>query len=196
MWYNINVMDIKSFIKRIQNIITEPQREFIRISKEEKNPIQVFLDFILPFMVLYAIASYLGKIIFSPATFSVGTGIILKNILLIILVILSGIYLAALVLNEILPAFHTKRSFSKTFGMISYSLTPVFIAIIFSGLIPNLSMFINLVGLYSIILFWISAAAIIDMTKDRRQIYVPISLLSMVVIFLVIRVILGAIFSL
>jgi len=189
-------MKVNIFIKRTQNLITEPKREFIRISKEEKKPDEVFLTFILPYLLLYAVASYLGTLVFKQATFDTGSGIILKNILLVMVVTASGIYTTSVIINEMLPFFHAKKSRSKTFSMVAYTLTPVYLSLVFAGLIPNLAILINLVGLYSIILFWIAASAITDMTTERRQIFVPISLLIIVLVFLFIRIILGAIFSL
>jgi hypothetical protein len=108
----------------------------------------------------------------------------------------TGIYVSSLIINEMLPLFQLKKDIVKISSIIIYSLTPVYIALIASGLFPNLSMFLNLIGFYSIILFWISTATIINMTKEHRQIFVPVISIALVLIFLFIRIILGAIFSL
>jgi len=189
-------MYIKSFIKRAQNILIEPKREFIRISKEDNKPISIILNYILPFLVVYALITYLGKIIYSPDDYNDGIGILIKNIFLIVFLIVIGTYLTSVSINELLPAFKLQKSLNKTFALVAYSFTPVYIAIIFSSLIPNLSNFIYLIGLYSIILFWISASAITDIKKEQRQIFIPISLLFVILIFLLIRIILGLFFLL
>jgi hypothetical protein len=189
-------MDIQKLIQRTQHIFTEPKREFIRISKEQDKVLTLFIDFVLPFMIIYFVAAYLGTIFFTPATFNIGAGIILKSIVLNLLVMVTGIYVSSLIINEMLPLFQLKKDIVKISSIIIYSLTPVYIALIASGLFPNISMFINLIGFYSIILFWISTATIINMTKEHRQIFVPVISIALVLIFLFIRIILGAIFSL
>ena len=189
-------MNVKQFINRTKNIFTEPKREFIRISKEDSKPLTVFTAFVLPFLILYTLASYLGEIVFSPATFEVGTSVILKNILFMLLVLTTSIYIASLVINELLSLFHVKKNIKQTFALISYSHTPIYIALIFSGLIPNLAAIIYFVGFYSIILFWIATSSIFDIKMEQRQIFVSISLILIMLIFLFTRIFIGLIFSL
>lgn len=196
MHYNLKTMDIQKLIQRTQHIFTEPKREFIRISKEQDKVLTLFIDFVMPFMIIYSVAAYFGTVFFTPATFNIGAGIILKSIALNLLVMVTGIYVSSLIINEMLPLFQLKKDIVKISSIIIYSLTPVYIALIASGLFPNLSMFLNLIGFYSIILFWISTATIINMTKEHRQIFVPVISIALVLIFLFIRIILGAIFSL
>ncbi|MDA3893819.1 MAG: YIP1 family protein, partial [Salinivirgaceae bacterium] len=105
-------------------------------------------------------------------------------------------YLSDIAIYEILPFFHSKKNKTKSFALVTYSMTPILLALIFSGLIPKLATLIYFIGFYSVFLFWISSAAIIDMTKERRQIFVPLSLLLIMIIFLLLRIVLGAIFSL
>jgi len=174
----------------------EPKREFIRISKEDNKPLNIFLNYILPFLVVYALITYIGKIIYSADNFNDGLGLLIKNTFLIICLIIIGTYIASISINELLPAFKLQKSLNKTFALVAYSFTPVYIAIIFSSLIPNLSNFIYLIGLYSIILFWISASAITDIKKEQRQIFIPISLLFIILIFLLVWIILGLLFLL
>ena len=189
-------MDIKSFINRTQNILLEPKREFIRISNENNKPVNVFLNHTLPFLVIYAFAAYLGKIINNPDSFNDAIGEFIKNVLLIFGVIIIGIYLTSAAINELRTPFKSKKDLNKTFALVTYSFTPIFIAIILSSIIPGLSSFIYLIGLYSIILFWISASAIIDIKKEHRQIFIPLSLLSVILIFFLIRIFLGLFFLL
>ena len=189
-------MSLKHFIKRTKNIFTEPKREFIRISQEESEPLTVFTTFVLPFLILYTVASYLGEITFSPATFEVGTSVILKNILFMLLVLTISIYLASFVINELLSLFHIKKDIKQTFALVSYTFTPIYIALIFSGLIPNLAAVIYFIGFYSIVLFWIATSSIFDIKMEQRQIFVSISLILIVLIFLFTRILMGLIFSL
>lgn len=189
-------MNANHFFQRTKNIFSEPKREFIRISQEESKPITVFTNFVLPFMIIYVIASYLGEIVFTHATFGVGSSVILKNIIFMLLVITSSIYFASLVINETLPLFNTKKSIKQTFALVSYTLLPIYIAFIFSGLLPNLSAIINFIGFYSIILFWIATSSIFNIKKEYRYIFVATSIVLVILIFIFTRIVLGLFFSL
>ncbi|MDA3892385.1 MAG: hypothetical protein PF517_12040, partial [Salinivirgaceae bacterium] len=113
-------MNITKFIKRIQSIIAEPQREFIRIAKEDKNPGSVLIEFTIPLIALYILTSYLGRIVFSPATFNVGTGVILKNIFMIVIVTILGIYLSAIAIIEKLPFYNSNKKKNKKMAMVKF----------------------------------------------------------------------------
>ncbi len=189
-------MKIGKFIKRIKCITVEPRREFIKISYEHKKPGKVFIEYTLPFLILYAIAAYLGKIVFSPVTFNVGTDVILKSIFMMLIVVSIGIYITSLLINELLPLFNTKKNIVKTFTLISYTLTPVYITLILSGLLPNLSAIFTFIGFYSIILFWIAVSAIVDIKREKRQIFVFVNIILIALVFFIVRIVFGAIFSL
>jgi len=77
----------------------------------------------------------------------------------------------------------------------AYAFTPVYIAMILSGLLPRLEALLNLIGLYSIILFWIGCERLIEMPFERRQWFVPIGLIIIILFYLAAKLILGAIFA-
>lgn len=188
-------MDLRLFTYRVKGILSEPKQEFQKISGEHKNPQRIIIDFILPLIVINALASFLGEIIFGPASFSIGSGIVLKNVLFIALVQITSVYLAAYLVNELLPVFHLKKDFAATFRLIAYSFTPIFITTIFAGLLPKFSNIINFLGFYAIVTIWIGCDILLPILKERKQLFVPVSIITTALIYLAIRGIFGLLLS-
>lgn len=188
-------MKINLFFNRIRNLIADPQKEFARIEAERKQPRRIYMEFILPLVIITAIASYFGKVLFGPVTMSLGTGVALKAVFMLVTIQVIGVYVSALIINELFPLFHAQKKFNKTFAIISYSALPAYLALIFAGLLPTLANVIYLAGIYSVVLYWHAVQHIADMVIERRQVFVPFSIFVIVLFYLLFRVIMGIILS-
>ena len=188
-------MELSRFISRVQKVLTEPRREFIRIKQENLISKVLLGNYILPLVIIDAIATFIGKIVFGPATLTNGSGIIIVNILMIASVQLIAIYLSTYLVNELLQLFQTKKDFNSVFNLIAFSFTPIFIATIGAGLLPKFAKFINFFGFYSLIVFWIGSDIIVDITKDRKQVFVPVAVIVIGLIYMATWGIIGVLFS-
>lgn len=189
-------MLLKPIINRVRGVLLEPKREFVSILTENKSRGAVLSQYIIPFLVLFLLATFLGSVVFGPTTFREGSGVVLRSIFHLILVVLVTLYGAAYILNELLPVFQIPINGTKTFTLVAYAFTPVYVAMVLSGLLPKLEALLNLIGLYSIILFWVGTERLIEMPVERRQWFVPISLAIIILLYLAAKLILGAIFAL
>lgn len=189
-------MEIKQIIERVRGVLAEPKREFVTILKEDQRKTRLFLNYVLPLLVLYAITTYIGNVLFGAVTIRQGSGIVIKSIIHGMLVQIATLYIGGIIINEVLPLFHVPKNGRKTFALLAYTLTPIYISMILAGLLPGLSKLIYLLGLYSILLFWFGAESLIEMPQERRQLFVPLSFLMIILLYLAIRVVLGAIFAL
>ncbi len=189
-------MFLKLIINRVRGVLMEPRREFVSILNENKSRGAVLSQYIIPFLTLFLVTTYLGSVIFGPTTFRQGSGVVLRSIFHLILVVLVTLYGSAFILNKLFSIFQIPRNGTKAFTLMAYAFTPVYIAMILSGLLPRLEALLNLIGLYSIILFWIGSERLIEMPVERRQWFVPISLIIIILLYLAAKLILGAIFAL
>jgi hypothetical protein len=189
-------MDIKQNINRIRGLLAEPKKEFVKILIEDRRKTFLFLQYVLPLLLLYALATYVGNVLFGAVTIREGSGVVLKSVIHIVLVQIITLYVGAMFINELLPFFHMPKNGRKAFALVAYSLFPVYLSMILAGLLPGLAKLINLAGLYSILLFWFGAETLIEMPQERRQMFVPLSLLIIILIYLAARIVLGAIFAL
>ncbi|MBI9066328.1 MAG: DUF1282 family protein [Salinivirgaceae bacterium] len=188
-------MKIQLFIRTIKELITEPKLAFVTIKSDNGNPKSIILYYILPLVLLDALATFIGNILFGPVNFNVGLGVTINNIVMIVLVQLIAVFLSAYIVNELLPVFHVKKNFTNIFKLVAYSFTPIFLTAIAAGLLPKFSNIIYFFGFYSLVVYWIGSEVMIDITKDRKNIFVPLTILIMGVNYLAIRGILGIIFS-
>jgi apolipoprotein N-acyltransferase len=96
-----------------------------------------------------------------------------------------------------LPELKIETLGLKTFTLIAYSLTPVYISMIVSGVFPGLSELINLFGLYGFIIYWLGAEVLIDdMIPKNRNLFIILSLTIFVALFLVLRLGMKSLFEL
>lgn len=189
-------MLVKLIINRVRGVLMEPRREFVSILNENKSSGAVLSQYIIPFLALFLVATFLGSVVFGPTTFRQGSGVVLRSIFHLILVVLVTLYGSAFILNKLFSIFQIPKNGTKAFTLMAYAFTPVYIAMILSGLLPRLEALLNLIGLYSIILFWIGSERLIEMPVERRQWFVPISLIIIILLYLAAKLILGAIFAL
>lgn len=188
-------MNLSNFINRIKQLLLETKKEFINIHKEDKDPVKILKDFILPMVIINALASFLGDIFFGPASFKIGSGIVLQNVLLIAVVQLVAIYISAYLMNELLPLFQVKKNFNASFRLIAYSFTPIFITTIVAGLLPNFGTVINFFGFYAIVIIWIGADILLPVGREKKQLFVPVVVVLTGLNYLAVRGILGILFS-
>ena len=175
-------MDVKQLIARVRRIIAEPKFEFAAISKENNRKTTVFLQFILPLLILYALTTFIGNVLFGPMSIRDGSGIVFKRVVHIILVQITTIYVSAIIIDKLLPLFQAAKDSRNVFSLVAFSFTPVYLSIILAGLLPGLSKIIYLLGFYSIVLFWIGTKSLIPMTLERRQLFVTLALLIIIFI--------------
>ena len=188
-------MDLRLFVNRLKGLVSEPRKEFVRINADGKIPKNIIIDFILPLVIINAVASFLGEILFGPASFTVGSGIVVKNVVFIALVQTVSVYLSAYLVNELMPLFQSQKDFNATFRLIAYSFTPIFVTTILAGLLPHFSNIINFMGFYSVVIIWIGCDELLPQMKDRKQFFVPVAILATGIIYLAIRGILGLLLS-
>lgn len=187
-------MNLKLFANRVKCILSEPKKEFQKIKAEEKIPKKILIDFIIPLVIINALASFLGVIIFSEASFTIGSGIVLKKVIFIAVVQITSVYLAAYLVNELLPIFHMVKNFNVTFRLIAYSFTAAIPATtIFFGLPSKLSNFIIFLGFYAVVTLWIGCDVLFPKLQDRKQLFVPVAIIAAALIYLASSVIFGLI---
>jgi len=175
---------------RARNILYKPVEEWKIISSEKHSKNALFREYAIPLIALCAAARIAGFLIFLA-----WDGFPLKYVLLNIFVdffgIFLGTYLSAVLINEILPNFNTNKDIIASSKLVIYSLTALYISIIFANIIIPLS-FLFILGLFGIYTYWKGISIILKTPYAQKQGLLIISVLIMIVIFGVIKVILGS----
>ncbi len=182
-------MDFKKIWERIKAIIANPNGEWEKIVAEPDDQNELIINYLVPIVALGAITTFIGKA--SHGDISVYQGFMLA--ITYFLSMLSGIYISAVIVNELEPGFNVEKNFGGTLKLIVYSSTAALTASVIASLHPGLS-FIGLFGLYSLYLFWIGMPKILDVAEDKKVGFVLISALIILAITFLINFILQSIF--
>lgn len=172
-------MDLKYFISGLRNILFDPEKAWDTINLEHR-PLKVIRDsFLLPMIILAAIATFAGSLLFTesnlPAVYSFFTG------LRTFLVLLCTVYVTAFVLGEVTYPLDLGKDFYVSFTMVTFSFVPFLICQVFSGLFESL-LFVNIIGLYGLYIFWAGAEKFLDPPQYKK---LPLMIASSVIAVIV-----------
>lgn len=185
-------MQFSFIFNRAKNLILNPQAEWTIIQAETKSRSQLIKDYAVPFILLLAICTFVGSYIFSFPQYSFGA-ILTKTIVSAVLG-LSGVYLSAIIINELAVSFGMPKNIEATFVLVVYSFTSYFITSSLVGLFPQIQI-INLFGLHSIYLFWIGTSLILKTPEENKLGFVIVSMLIIIGIYAIFSLILQTILT-
>jgi hypothetical protein len=185
-------MDFNAIFTRIKNIIVKPADEWEVIKGEPSDKNTILKNYALPLIILVAIAEFLGGLIFTRYGLSIGY--VVAQAIVSFIVVFLGIYISAIVINELASSFGSKKDTNAAFKLVIYSFTPVFIAQTVANLIPPLS-FVVIFGLYSIYLIWLGLGSLMETPEDKKVIYVVVSAIIIFAVYVLLMFILGAILT-
>ena len=132
-------------VKRLRNILIQPLKEWEVINLENHTVKQVRSSFLLPLLVLIAISAIAGSFIYNPRGLSFLYPLVpaVKHFLALYLTIV----LSSWAMNEISLAIVPVKDYTFIYKLITYSLSPFFITLFITRLIPELDL-INIFGIY------------------------------------------------
>lgn len=183
-------MNFNFFFNRAKNLILKPQEEWVRIEAETISKKEIAKSYILPFVILIAICSVTGSLLLTVKTYSFS--IIITKVIVSGLLFIGGVYLSALIINELTSSFSIPRNTDATFKLIAYSFTSFFIAMCLVSLLPDLPVLVIL-GFHSVYLFWLGATSVLKVSEASKTGFVIVSFLIIIGIYAILSLIVGVI---
>lgn len=183
-------MDFKLLLKLIIDFIKNPKEtwEYVDINKySTKN---ILTDFLIPIVIIGCSLKLIGRFTNFEDYSAINAILTCASF---ILISFSIIYISTWVINELLPKFKINKNFTVIFTLISFSSFPAIISSALSNLHPNLS-FLNILSVYSVILFWIGASKLLQISKEHIIGFVLISLIIIVSVSLIISFLIMSVF--
>ncbi len=181
-------MDLIECFLRARNFITSPVEEWQVIKEEQANRSVVIRNYLLPFIFLLAITTFLGIFLFRNY---VTVSIMVLGAVVNSLGAFLSIYISAWIINELAPRFESKKDFTSSFKLATYSYTAVFITHSIASLLLPLY-FIVIFGLYSVYVLWMGLGPMMETPKESRLIYGIICSLTILVVYALLITGLGA----
>lgn len=175
-------MDYKFFLTAIKNIILNPAKAWDTIVSENKPVKLVRNSLFLPLIILVSVSSFIGSLIFINPELSPVYSIFvaIKNFI----VLYFTIYATALILREITYPLDLGRDYNISFSIVVFSSIPLLLCLFISNIFESL-LFINIVGLYSLYIFWIGTEKILNPPQYKKMPMLIATFICMIAIYVI-----------
>ena len=172
-----------NIIDRVKNILLTPKTEWPVIDQENDSVSTVLTKYVLPLVLLGAVAAFVGYGIVGYDMLLVKVKGIKWGVYFAASQFVSGIigfYVATYVIDALAPSFGSTKNLNKSAQLVAYANTPAYIAALFM-FVPSLG-FIGLIGLYGIYLFYIGLPVLKGTPEDKRVAYMIVSALVIIIV--------------
>jgi hypothetical protein len=190
-------MDI---VNRVQQIILKPKEEWLKIKEEKTTLVELFTSYAMILLAVPAIAQFIGnslvgrKIPFA-GWYRMGIGSGLLYAVLFYVFSLVSVYVIGIVINALAPTFSSKSDATNAMKLAVYSMTPIWVAGVLY-IIPFLGWLVIIAGLYGIYILYLGfACPMMDTPKEKVVAYLIVSLVVTAILWVIVVIILGAIFT-
>jgi hypothetical protein len=186
-------MDI---VGRAQRIILKPREEWPVIDGEQTSVGALYKSYIAILAAIGPIAAAIGEIVFGVSVPFAGSMPAEPVSALVSAVVaycsaLIGVYVFALIIDNLAPSFGGTRSRLQALKVAAFSSTPVWLAGVFA-ILPGLAI-LGILGLYSLYLLYLGLPVLMKTPPERALGYTAVSIIVAIVLFVLIGLIIGAI---
>jgi hypothetical protein len=190
-------MDI---VNRVQQLILKPKEEWEKIKEEKTTLAELFTSYAMILLAIPAVAQFvgwslIGRRIPFVGWYRVGIGTGLLRAILFYILTLASVYVFGIIINALAPTFGSKPDATAAMKLAVYSMTPAWVAGVLY-IIPLLDILVILAGLYGIYILYLGfVCPMMDTPKDKVMTYMIVSIIVAAIVWVVVAVILGAIFA-
>ncbi len=186
-----------NLIERAKNILMSPKTEWLVIDTESATPASLLTSYVVPMLLIGAIAAFIGWGFIGVSYFGVKIAGINWGIAQAVTILVSGIvsyFVCTYVIDALAPSFSSEKNINKSAQLVAYASTASWVVGIFQ-LIPSLGI-LGILGLYSVYLFWVGLPIMKKTPEDKKVGYIIVSALVIIVCaFLVNFILLKIIYS-
>jgi hypothetical protein len=185
-----------NLLERIKGILLKPKDEWQVIATEPGTPQALYPNYIVPLAAIGPLASVIGLSVLGmsvPMGGSIRIGFFsaLSSAVVHYVLALASVYVIALLIDALAPTFGARKDPSQSFKVATYSMTPGWLAGIFSLLPGFLSILGFLLSLYGIYLLYLGILALMRPPQEKAIIYTAV----VIVLSFLIMMAIGAISS-
>ena len=180
-------ISFSDIINNSKQLLINPKSFWLSKKENLDSPMKLLLGYLLPILLIVAAAVFLGEF-FRSSHFYVGTAL-LKSLRAIVLFLLQYI-IAVFFTNELIKTFGGEKNIDISRNLVVYSLTPLLLVSIVTGLFPFLYV-IDILGLYSFYIFWVGGKELLVFPDQKRDSYLLITIVVNFFIFSFLSIILS-----
>ncbi len=176
-------------IKRAQNLLLMPAREWPAIACETTTGQRLFLNYAVPLALIGPLANWIGMTLIGIDLPFIGIVRVsyqqaLASALINFALILISVSLFALIVNLLAPRFGAQKNGRQALKIAIYSYTPAGLMGIV-GILPMFSLIVIAGGLYGFYLLYLGLPVLMRCPQDRAMAYTAATLTGILLISLV-----------
>jgi len=182
-----------NLVERVKNIIMQPKSEWLVIERESGDPGTLFPNYVCILAAIPVVCSFIGTSIIGFGPFRIGIVSGLLHAVVVYVLTLVGVFVVAYVIDFLAGVFNGQKNLGNAMKVSAYAPTAAWLAGIFN-IIPALAI-LGLLGLYSLYLLHTGIAALMKPAAGKEIIYTIAVIVCIIVLWVVIFGIVGAIFG-
>lgn len=171
-------ISFSNIITDIKELILNPKLFWISLKEKPNSQTKLLIGYLLPLLTAISIAVFLGEF-FKSSHFYVGFALLksLRSVSLFFLQYLIAVFFT----NELIKTFGGEKNIEIARNLVVYSIIPLLLVSIVTGLFPFLYI-IDILGFYGFYIFWIGVKELLVFPENKQSSY---SLIAIVVSFFV-----------
>jgi hypothetical protein len=161
-----------ALFKSSRDILVKP-KDFWKAKKDNPaTPIELWWGYFIPLLILVALSVFVGEF-FRRNDFFVEYPVLkaLKVIVLFFLQYLISVFFT----NELIKTFGGEKDLLSVRRLIVYSMTPLLLVSVITGLFPFLYV-MDILGIYSFYIFWLGAKELLVIPDNKQNSYILITI--------------------
>jgi len=182
-----------NLVERVKAILIQPKSEWPAIEREPGDAGTLFPNYVMILAAIPPICSFIGGSLIGYGPFRIGIFSGLVHAVVIYALTLAGVFVTAYVIDYLAGMFGGQKNPDNAMRVSAYAPTAAWLAGVFH-IIPFLGI-LGLLGLYSFYLLHTGLAALMRPALDKALIYTIAVIVCIVVIWIVVAGLVGAIFG-
>ncbi|MEN8117136.1 MAG: Yip1 family protein [Bacteroidota bacterium] len=174
-------------IAQVKELTINPKAFWESQKEADGKQAAVFTGYLLPFLVIIALSVFIGEF-FKRTDFFIEYPILkaVREILLFVIQYFLGVFFT----NELMKTFGAEKNIQVARKLVVYSMTPLLLVSIVTGLFQFLYV-MDILGLYSFYIFWVGAKELLRFPENKEHSYILITILVNFFIFSFLSVLLS-----
>ena len=187
-------------VARVQAIILKPKEEWSKIKTETTTVSGLFTSYAMILAAIPAVAQFIGYGLIGRrypfiGWVRMGVGTSLLRAVFYYVFSLATVYAFGLIINALAPTFSSPSNQINAMKLAVFSMTPVWVAGVLY-IVPFLELLVILAGFYGFYVLYLGfTAPVMETPKEKIIGYLAVGILVSIVLFVIVGLILGAIFT-
>lgn len=161
-----------NIIAQVKELLFTPKEFWQAQKNKEESGTKLWLTYMLPILLAVALAVFIGEF-FKRTDFFIEYPLLkaLREVVLFILMYFFGVFFT----TELMKTFGGEKNAAVARKLVVYSLTPVLLVSVLTGMFPFLYI-LDILGVYSVYLFWVGARELLTFPENKENSYILITI--------------------